>query len=230
MWLRVYNEISRANHSCRANAVVNYDRSRKVGTLRALEPIAHGAEIFVNYLTSFDLGLMKRKDRQDTLKKSYGFTCQCTTCGLTGRARTADDNLRARALERYKSVNKSYKGDAGWRPENNDHVRKLKLTEDLIRLIRDDLHICDDRLAWVYQKLAELQHGLWEFADDYSQNNVKHCDHCANEDEGRDWHLDQALDAYRRMRRVHLHTYGPRHPMIAEDSRLENALLELTSL
>ncbi|KAI0350800.1 SET domain-containing protein [Trametes cingulata] len=105
----VCRDISRVNHNCCPNAAYRFDSTSFTYELRALAPIPAGSQIFISYVDP----ALPRAQRIESLS-SYGFTCACTACSLSGpelvrsetrRAliRRADSNLAERnaALERW---------------------------------------------------------------------------------------------------------------------------------
>ncbi|KAI0050094.1 SET domain-containing protein [Auriscalpium vulgare] len=84
-----YNDISRANHSCRANARHRWNLDMFAGELRAQRAIAAGEEVTVRYSTDG-----ARADRQEELRERYGFDCACEICSLPPAALARDDHTR----------------------------------------------------------------------------------------------------------------------------------------
>uniref|UniRef100_A0A7S0XLQ3 SET domain-containing protein n=1 Tax=Pseudo-nitzschia delicatissima TaxID=44447 RepID=A0A7S0XLQ3_9STRA len=82
---RIYPEISRVNHSCNPNAVIQttntgeHDKPNKEGQkVVAATKIEKGSEIFISYL-----GMLLYTDtavRQKKLERTKYFTCVCTRC------------------------------------------------------------------------------------------------------------------------------------------------------
>lgn len=225
-WLRVYDDISRANHSCQPNAVAHHDRICGMGVLRALQNIGNGQEIFIDYLSSIEESVNLLSNRQAELLNNYGFTCQCPVCSFTGVQLRAYEQDRARASERYIRLQGPVFVQLSRRnAENKAMVAKLNHAEDLVQLFRQHLNVKDDRLAWVYNKIAEIHYELYKIAPRVTPQ--PHCQSCQG---GREWHLQAALEAFRKMRRIHLRTHGPSHPVMLEDQRLENKILDLTDI
>ena len=73
----VYLKVSRFNHSCHPNAMVE-DVNGQV-QLRAIGKIKTGQEINWNYLGEYS-GFRNRKYRHQNLLKSWGFLCCCELC------------------------------------------------------------------------------------------------------------------------------------------------------
>lgn len=70
--------ISRFNHSCRPNAVVQWNADMDVQVLRAIKSIELDEEICISYLGE-DI-MEKRKVRRKKLQSSFGFDCRCVSC------------------------------------------------------------------------------------------------------------------------------------------------------
>uniref|UniRef100_W5UJJ8 [histone H3]-lysine(4) N-trimethyltransferase n=1 Tax=Ictalurus punctatus TaxID=7998 RepID=W5UJJ8_ICTPU len=70
----VFPDVALMNHSCNPNVIVTYRGT--VAEVRAVQKISPGEEIFNSYI---DL-LYSTEDRNERLKDSYFFTCDCTEC------------------------------------------------------------------------------------------------------------------------------------------------------
>lgn len=70
--------ISRFNHSCRPNAIVQWNEDQGVQVLRAIKPIELDEEICISYLGE-DI-MEPRKVRLEKLRSSFGFQCWCASC------------------------------------------------------------------------------------------------------------------------------------------------------
>lgn len=66
--------VSLANHSCTPNATIIFD-GRQL-TLRTLDPIKKGDQVFVSYIDT----TQTREERRHELKDRYFFTCHCEKC------------------------------------------------------------------------------------------------------------------------------------------------------
>ena len=101
--LVLFNNISRANHSCRPNAVFTRNATRGLGTLYALETIRTRTEIKVEYSANtvhcLRTGVQRRKD----FSKYWDFECQCGACIRQGEGEDHrnkdDDKLRSKAAK-----------------------------------------------------------------------------------------------------------------------------------
>uniref|UniRef100_A0A2D4M4L1 N-lysine methyltransferase SMYD2 n=3 Tax=Micrurus TaxID=8634 RepID=A0A2D4M4L1_9SAUR len=70
----IFPDVALMNHSCCPNVIVTYKGT--VAEVRAVQEIEAGDEIFTSYI---DL-LYPTEDRNDRLKDSYFFTCDCREC------------------------------------------------------------------------------------------------------------------------------------------------------
>ena len=174
MVLRVYNEISRVNHSCRPNAAVVYNGRVERGSLRALVHIAAGDEILVDYVSGEKHTLCARPERLKQLKKHWDFECNCAACSLDGQASNIDDNRRRTARDLLKEVKARYGPYSTWRGENQEKMRKLGKVKQYIAAL-ERLEITDGKLAWAYNKLCDQEQEVWEVADDVRQHGLQHC-------------------------------------------------------
>ncbi|KAG2467146.1 N-lysine methyltransferase SMYD2-A [Polypterus senegalus] len=70
----IFPDVALMNHSCCPNVIVTYRGT--LAEVRAVQPISPGDEIFTSYI---DL-LYPTEDRNDRLKDSYFFSCECKEC------------------------------------------------------------------------------------------------------------------------------------------------------
>ncbi|XP_075719442.1 N-lysine methyltransferase SMYD2 isoform X1 [Rhinoderma darwinii] len=70
----IFPDVALMNHSCCPNVIVTYKGT--VAEIRAVQEINAGDEVFTSYI---DL-LYPTEDRNDRLKDSYFFTCDCKEC------------------------------------------------------------------------------------------------------------------------------------------------------
>ncbi|XP_073528060.1 N-lysine methyltransferase SMYD2 [Phyllobates terribilis] len=70
----IFPDVALMNHSCCPNVIVTYKGT--VAEIRAVQEISAGDEVFTSYI---DL-LYPTEDRNDRLKDSYFFTCDCKEC------------------------------------------------------------------------------------------------------------------------------------------------------
>ncbi|XP_044904702.1 N-lysine methyltransferase SMYD2 isoform X2 [Felis catus] len=70
----IFPDVALMNHSCCPNVIVTYKGT--LAEVRAVQEINPGEEVFTSYI---DL-LYPTEDRNDRLRDSYFFTCQCQEC------------------------------------------------------------------------------------------------------------------------------------------------------
>ncbi|XP_033861456.3 N-lysine methyltransferase SMYD2-like isoform X1 [Acipenser ruthenus] len=75
----VFPDVALMNHSCCPNVIVTYKGT--LAEVRAVQEINAGDEIFTSYI---DL-LYPTDDRNDRLKDSYFFNCDCKECATKGK-------------------------------------------------------------------------------------------------------------------------------------------------
>lgn len=75
----IFPSVALMNHSCCPNVIVTYKGT--VAEVRAVKRIDPGEEIFTSYI---DL-LYPTEDRQDRLRDSYFFTCDCRECATKAK-------------------------------------------------------------------------------------------------------------------------------------------------
>uniref|UniRef100_A0A3B4AV76 [histone H3]-lysine(4) N-trimethyltransferase n=1 Tax=Periophthalmus magnuspinnatus TaxID=409849 RepID=A0A3B4AV76_9GOBI len=70
----VYPDVALINHSCLPNTIITFNGTS--AEIRAVKDIKPGDEVFISYI---DL-LYPTDDRNNRLRESYYFTCQCQEC------------------------------------------------------------------------------------------------------------------------------------------------------
>ncbi|RMZ08764.1 hypothetical protein D0860_04537 [Hortaea werneckii] len=167
---RIFPLFARANHSCRPNAVVQWNPLTSKAELRALVDIADGTDIFVGYLGGIDETLQAGSERRKILRENYGFICTCIACGpyngnlprpdTHNRNRNAaDDDLRIRAHNLFEDNRMDLSPRTQFLPKeltaNLEHRRiaQLGLVDQYIRYLKD-LQIRDSKLMDAYQARA----------------------------------------------------------------------------
>ncbi|KAK6488918.1 N-lysine methyltransferase SMYD2-like isoform X1 [Huso huso] len=75
----VFPDVALMNHSCCPNVIVTYKGT--LAEVRAIQEINAGDEVFTSYI---DL-LYPTDDRNDRLKDSYFFNCDCKECATKGK-------------------------------------------------------------------------------------------------------------------------------------------------
>ncbi|KAJ8402850.1 hypothetical protein AAFF_G00361640 [Aldrovandia affinis] len=100
----VFPDVALMNHSCSPNVIVTYKGT--VAEVRAVQEIPPGDEIFTSYI---DL-LYPTEDRNERLRDSYFFTCDCNECSTRSKDKakmeirktsTAPEPEEIRSMVRY---------------------------------------------------------------------------------------------------------------------------------
>jgi hypothetical protein len=89
----VFARASRVNHSCRPNAIENWD-PRGPGTLslRAIYDIREGDESTVAYRPA--TARLSKTERIQMLREDFGFLCTCPVCMIPVSATSASNHRR----------------------------------------------------------------------------------------------------------------------------------------
>ncbi|KAI5475898.1 hypothetical protein MNV49_000731 [Pseudohyphozyma bogoriensis] len=77
-YLGVFEILSRVNHSCEPNVLVEWDESGVYANVRARTAIKQGDEV----VTSWIMTMQKRDQRREELLIKYKFHCECPWCSL----------------------------------------------------------------------------------------------------------------------------------------------------
>jgi hypothetical protein len=97
--------LSRANRSCRPNAVVSWNPSLNRATMYATENLLANTEIVVDYMPVARDFFMTSGDRRKELQTHYGFQCSCRVCGLRANDKRDDSLLRKSTAESRAEIN-----------------------------------------------------------------------------------------------------------------------------
>ena len=92
-FLNVYDDISRINHSCRPNVIINIEAGTGNADVIAIRRIAVNEEITVNYLVGD--WLLSYLQRRGITNQNWGFQCDCVDCA-TPASRTTGNTIRNR--------------------------------------------------------------------------------------------------------------------------------------
>ncbi|KAK3713748.1 hypothetical protein LTR37_008234 [Vermiconidia calcicola] len=206
--LFLFDNISRANHSCRPNAVWEWDPQREergVGTLHALQDMRTGTQIKVDYCPSETDALRTTAVRRPILAANYAFHCDCPACG-----NAVDDQSRTRAAGLYGQLFTPALQIQGGETDEQSVIRRIGVAEDYIDVLKE-LKLWDLKLADAYGELADLHERAWD-----ASQNTNHCQTCR--DAGRfGIHLDKAVAAATEEWAIHLKCWGPKHPDLKQD-------------
>ncbi|KAF2096557.1 hypothetical protein NA57DRAFT_58465 [Rhizodiscina lignyota] len=96
--VRVYENISRANHTCKPNAVFSFNDLTGQGQLRSIREIRSRQEIEIDYFSN----VLSPQIRKKYLHENYGFQCTCEQCehaSVRRSRRRADDLFRTLDIE-----------------------------------------------------------------------------------------------------------------------------------
>ncbi|XXH01880.1 hypothetical protein Hte_008242 [Hypoxylon texense] len=85
----IYPTICLINHSCLPNSHNNWNSNYDVETIHAIRPIKAGEEITIDYSHGGSSHI-----RQQRLRNSFGFGCQCAGCTLPQQELKASDTRR----------------------------------------------------------------------------------------------------------------------------------------
>lgn len=129
----VFYFLSRVNHSCIYNAVVEWNTHTRRVVMVACKRITAGEEVVISYTNP----LLSTAERQHYLQKRYGFMCRC---GLCARRHTERDARLARAVERIDTVETIVAAeymDASEQDEYADPIEALELLLEGIYILQD---------------------------------------------------------------------------------------------
>lgn len=128
----VFPTIARVNHSCESNAVYKWNGALGKMTVHAIKRIAPGDEITVSY--GFRGSAMLRAQRQQRLRRQFGFDCACSKCRLSGAALAASEErlLLLGSDFNLGSFGDVVRGDPSWvldRFEERYHATRLEVPD-----------------------------------------------------------------------------------------------------
>ena len=220
--LLLFNNISRANHSCQPNAVFTWNATRQIGTLYALRTIRQGAEIKIEYSANTENCLRTGTARRKDISKAWNFDCKCGACFQRGegneRRNKDDDKLRSKAARLLTQI-ESDDAPAG-ESVAATALRKVNLCREYLDAVQD-LDIKDIKLANAWQKLAKWHEEAFDTAS--PRTHLADCDTCDGGPDRRK-HLSKALDALNEEHRTHILCWGTVHPDLAEDDARRQTL------
>ena len=220
--LLLFNDISRANHSCQPNAIYTWNETRQLGTLYALRTIRSRTEITIEYAANTKDCLRTGTARRKDISKAWNFDCKCGACVKQGEGNDTrnkdDDRLRSKAARLLEQI------ESDDIPEDESvaatALRKLGLCNEYLEAL-DNLGIKDMKLANAWRKIAVWHEEAFDTATPRT-----HLPDCAVCDGGRDRteHLGAALSALNEEHGVHLRCWGTVHPDLAQDDARRQAL------
>ncbi len=206
----VQDVISRANHSCRPNAVYAYNSTTGRGALRAISALRRGDEILVNYLSSAEKTLVNAETRIAELMADNGFQCDCPACNANDHG---EDNRQRRVAA---SAHSKFEGDdfstadrqgfdsaegRTWRTRGTNMIQSLS-----------KLGLHDYRLSGAYISRARVHY--LEYVNSARVLPRVHCNNCGAPQSP--WvHLYFANQDLATAASIERTCYGPDHPKSA---------------
>ncbi|PLW07009.1 hypothetical protein PCASD_24551 [Puccinia coronata f. sp. avenae] len=139
---------ARLNHACRPNLVYYVDHDTQLLHLKAIQPIAEGEELTINY-RSIEL---PREVRRADLKSLYGFNCTCSHCQMSAElGKISDQRLsQIRALRtRYLHQDPSFSSQDAEELVNLCKIEKVPWCITIANLFA----------AEIYNSLGKMQKG-----------------------------------------------------------------------
>jgi hypothetical protein len=129
-FLRVYEHISRINHSCRPNAVLSVDNVTGNTDIITIRSLQQDEELTVDYLVIDSIGTFRQ--RNTILRRSWGFSCTCVDCHVNTRDEGNDIRQSIRkGRARWLVLNAPANAVANW-----DVMRRMEaikiLTQEVI--------------------------------------------------------------------------------------------------
>lgn len=154
----VFNQISLFNHSCRPNAIYQWDDERDngkgghgQGVVHTLRSIAAGDEITLCYASFLGFVLKSRDDRRKELNETWKFQCACVACSDTAQdAQRQTARELDRTLEDVEPPTRAIPGDTHNRGNQLEkHKTFAKHLENLTQftVLLKALGVTDTRLA-----------------------------------------------------------------------------------
>ncbi|KAK3633511.1 hypothetical protein LTR56_015764 [Elasticomyces elasticus] len=176
---RVFEVISRANYSCRPNAVVEWDPDLGQGTLYSLVNIAEGDDIEIDYLGNAKDTLQPREGRRKLLRDNYGFDCICPACGpltVSTRKPSDDDSDRISAIDAYDNID--------WRITSTLDIKQMTAADEAERRdqighlttyigLLEKLELFDGKTKDAYEARAQLHEQDYQIATTRVENPKK---------------------------------------------------------
>ncbi|KAK4948948.1 hypothetical protein LTR10_012321 [Elasticomyces elasticus] len=205
---RVFEVISRANHSCRPNAVVEWDPDLGQGTLHSLVNIAEGDDIEIDYLGNAKDTLQPREGRRKLLRDNHGFECICPACGpltVSTRKPSDDDSDRISAIDAYDNID--------WRITSTLDLKQMTTANEAERRDQTDhlttyigllekLELFDGKTKDAYEARAKLHEQDYQIATTRVENPKKtKLKRLSTQDP----HFEQRYIARQQARKLHAH-------------------------
>lgn len=161
----LYRLISKANHSCAANAEILTDEDVP-GIINCIRHIDSGSEILVSYLANLDL-LLPISGRQELLHSRWEFECGCKRC------RHGSDDSRL-----FRCVTADCTGHCmAWAPQspNHDHSPPCdRCGMTLPAEIWQDFAKAEEKLEKLWQDLPDSLYSSWAAMEDFAMEHPFH--------------------------------------------------------
>ncbi|SMR41528.1 unnamed protein product [Zymoseptoria tritici ST99CH_1E4] len=188
IYFRVYKDISRIDHSCVPNAIIEHLFESKLGEIRALRKVEAGEEILINYAAPAKSSFQKSLARNVQFESRWNFKCNCIACASNNQ-----DSARVRLLYLYDTAKAAF-----FRHNEKPtqfHLRMVNILDEYTRACMS-LNITDTKLAEGYERLANHHESLAVLASKHYMTNPRrqHCAVCAT-DMHQKPHLNAALAA-----------------------------------
>ncbi|XP_023321787.1 uncharacterized protein LOC111696421 isoform X2 [Eurytemora carolleeae] len=169
----LFPRMSRANHSCKANAEFISRRDLGVQRLVANYPIEQGEEITINYMPISEEGSELRDSRRAYLREWYGFQCACSECTLEDDIKGSEFDENEKIREEIKELQAA--GIENLDPEELETLitrlysinGKLSYVMDLMDLIYKKTEGCVERY---FQCIRGLTLAIQLYGDDSTWN------------------------------------------------------------
>jgi len=171
----VYPDVALINHSCSPNIIVTYKST--TAEIRAVRDIAIGDEVMISYI---DL-LYPTADRNERLRDTYYFTCDCEDCDTKAgdkirlKVRKRSDPIKPEAVSNMIRYSKKIIGEfRAAKVEKTPHelLVMCELSLDNMGEVFDDSNVYV--LHMVYQAMGVcIYNGDWQTAIKYGQKLLR---------------------------------------------------------
>ncbi|MGH0138079.1 UNVERIFIED_CONTAM: hypothetical protein FKN15_078041 [Acipenser sinensis] len=136
----VFPDVALMNHSCCPNVIVTYKGT--LAEVRAIQEINAGDEVFTSYI---DL-LYPTDDRNDRLKDSYFFNCDCKECATKGKDKAKMETRKMNEPLKPETIRDMVKYARNVIEEfrRAKHYKNILFFNSIqLRLVNDLLEICE---------------------------------------------------------------------------------------
>ncbi|KAK2501046.1 hypothetical protein MC885_002319 [Smutsia gigantea] len=168
----IFPDVALMNHSCCPNVIVTYKGT--LAEVRAVQEIHPGEEVFTSYI---DL-LYPTEDRNDRLRDSYFFTCECQECTTKDKdkakveIRKLSDPPEAEAVHSMVRYARSVIEEFRRAKHYNELLEICELSQEKMSSVFEDSNVY--MLHMMYQAMGVcLYMQDWEGALRYGQKIIK---------------------------------------------------------